>query len=495
MRCRIRFAAGGIACAVLITLPPCSAATAADEPVTTVGPATQVDDTVDPASRASVMASYKQLLALTEVPSGWSGDTTSCRAGDTTVAFKQATLDTVNWYRNLVGLTDATFSVEYNRLAQSAALMMSAAGTLSHSPGTDWPCFSEDGRTGAGSSNLALGASGPDAIHLYMDDPGAGNVRVGHRWWVLRPGTQVFGTGDTQNTNALHVTSNPLPGAEPAVAWPKPGHFPADILPSSRRWSFFPPREAGYGEPGYWSLSDASVTVTGPNGVVPVSNTLAESNRIVWEMPAEVELPSADSTYAVTIHGAKDDFDQVKGFRYEIILVPGEPPDTSISSGPGPWVSRGEAVFEFEEASHEAQCRLDNAKWKDCSSPVVYSGLSVGDHLFEVRNGNKWGWDPTPASAQFTVPERAVGQVAVKVRSVRRSSRLRLDVNPDLARGNYAVTIQRRVRGVWKTVRRTQTAGDNETRVLNLPRGVYRVKVPRQLGYAGARSRIVRLTR
>ena len=234
----------GAALAVVLTMPAgalCHAPVwATDEPIITIAPAAPVDATVDPRARDSVMQSFKQMAALAEVPSGWTGNKAACSAGETTAAFKQATLDTVNWYRNMVGLPDATFSAEYNRLAQGAALMMTAAGMLSHSPGPDWPCYSQEGSTGAGSSNLALGASGPNAIQMYINDPGSNNVSVGHRWWVLRPGAQVFGTGDTEDSNALHVTANPWPGIEPAVTWPKPGYFPAEGLPTSGRWSFAP---------------------------------------------------------------------------------------------------------------------------------------------------------------------------------------------------------------------------------------------------------------
>lgn len=83
----------------------------------------------------------------------------------------------------------------------------------------------------------------------------------------------------------------------------------------------------------------------------------------------------------------------------------------------------------------------------------------------------------------------------MKARSVVRSSRLRLDVDPDLSAGNYRVILQTRLKGVWADLRRVRTQGHPEVRVVNLPKGRYRVVVPAQRGMQSARSRPVRLAR
>jgi hypothetical protein len=124
---------------------------------------------------------------------------------------------------------------------------MSAQGSLSHTPPTNWACYTTNGAEAAGKSNIGLGADGPGVIDLYVDDPGSGgNAAVGHRRWILYPPTKIMGTGSIPGTggwaaNALWVIGGT--GSRPAqpawVAWPPQGFIPYQILPkNSQRWSF-----------------------------------------------------------------------------------------------------------------------------------------------------------------------------------------------------------------------------------------------------------------
>lgn len=479
--------------AAALTIPGSVAVARADR-VIVVDPAVPVDSTVDPRSRASVMASLPRLRRLARVPSAWSGDTGTCRAGDTSADFKQAVLDTVNWYRNMVGAPDAVLVPEYNRQAQEAALMMAAASKLSHAPSRDWPCWTESGSAGAGSSNLFLGPNGPEAVHGYIDDSGTNNTSVGHRWWILRPATRQIGTGDTDRSNALHVTGNAWYTAGPAVGWPSPGYFPAEMLPSSRRWSFFPPDETGE-----WDLSGAQVVVSGPGGPVATTTIDRSGDRVVWEMPASesIRVPAADTRYEVSVSGAvngQNDAD-VATFRYSLVLVPGLPPHTQITAGPANRVSSGSATFRFTPDS-DATCRLDTGRWRACWSPKRYTGLEEGSHVFAVRARNEWGWDRTPATLDFTVvkPDPRP-RLEVHARAVRKASRIRLDVDPDRAHGSYSVQVHQRGRGRWTTVRTLRTKSSRDQRVINLPAGRYRIVAPAQLGFLAGRSNTVRLAK
>jgi hypothetical protein len=71
---------------------------------------------------------------------------------------------------------------------------------------------------------------------------------------------------------------------------------------------------------------------------------------------------------------------------------------------------------------------------------------------------------------------------------------LRVDIDPDLNPSNYRFTVQKRRGGAWRTVRRTQTLGPQDLMVIDLPRGRYRVVVPRQHDLPGTRA-TVRLRR
>lgn len=84
------------------------------------------------------------------------------------------------------------------------------------------------------------------------------------------------------------------------------------------------------------------------------------------------------------------------------------PPETSVDSGPASTVTETAASFEFSssESGSTFECRLDGAAFSSCTSPKSYSGLAVGDHVFEVRATDAAGnTDSTPASHAWTIAE------------------------------------------------------------------------------------------
>lgn len=82
-----------------------------------------------------------------------------------------------------------------------------------------------------------------------------------------------------------------------------------------------------------------------------------------------------------------------------------EAPKTTITQAPTGPVGRAGVSLHFV-ASERAHfwCRVDGGAWSGCSSPAGYSGLSEGDHTFEVfamdTVGNR---EVTPAAAGFAV--------------------------------------------------------------------------------------------
>ncbi len=86
--------------------------------------------------------------------------------------------------------------------------------------------------------------------------------------------------------------------------------------------------------------------------------------------------------------------------------------------------------------------------------------------------------------------------VAVSVRSAS-SSKLGVDIDPDLTAGAWAFRVQRqRTDGSWRTLKATfRTRGAKETRIVDLPRGTYRVRVLPRMGLIEATSPAVTLSR
>jgi len=179
---------------------------------------------------------------------GSSADVSSCWAGTNSLAFVDATIRRINWFRALAGVP-ASVSRDDEECSsnQQAAVMMSANTALDHFPPPTWSCYTAGGANAASNSNLSLGSAGADAITGYIRDFGSGNIEVGHRRWVLYPQTQVMATGDvpSQGTNYAANTTwvfdanlyGPRPATrQPYVAWPPAGYAPYQVV--FPQWSF-----------------------------------------------------------------------------------------------------------------------------------------------------------------------------------------------------------------------------------------------------------------
>lgn len=291
---------------------------------------------IDTTDREAVRLFYNRLYLEPPVPIGWTGSHASGTAGATSAAFQASTLQRLNWYRAMAGLPAATtLSAEHSAKAQEAALMMSANNTLSHTPPSTWKFYSAAGAQAAGSSNLALGNIGPDAITAYMHDFGDNNAAVGHRRWILYPQTRSFGTGDVpgmlpsggapgiNGANALWVFDGNYGSARPRVrdefvAWPSKGYVPYQVV--FPRWSLSYPGA---------DFSQARVAVTRdgqPVGVTlePVFANSAGENTIVWLLASSAPngahaRPEADLAYRVTVSNVVVG-GQVRSFSYDVTV-------------------------------------------------------------------------------------------------------------------------------------------------------------------------------
>jgi len=268
---------------------------------------------VDISSRSSSAAFFYSYYAA-QPAIGWTGSQASCNAGTTTSAFKAAVIDRVAFYRAMAGVPSGIgLSATSSTSNQQAALMFSRNNQLSHSPPSNWACYTSAGAQAAGSSNIALGAYGVGAIDAYMKDAGGGNSAAGHRRWILYPQTQSFGTGDVPangsygSANSLWVWDSNVTGPRPStrdgyVAWPPPGYVPYQVV--FPRWSFSYPNA---------SFGGASVSVTLNGSSVPVSIDSSTAtgygeNTIVFRLNGMSDSgswgnPGTDKTYVVRISG------------------------------------------------------------------------------------------------------------------------------------------------------------------------------------------------
>jgi hypothetical protein len=145
------------------------------------------------------------------------------------------TLRRINGFRWLVGLDPVVDDPAVHTRQQSCAVMMYRNGSLDHSPPDTWRCYTSEGASGAGSSNLALGTgNSADTIDLYIDDRGVPSL--GHRRWVLNGPLGRVGIGFAGNAGCLGVFDRSSSTDRTWTSWPPPGFAPSDT--TGAWWSF-----------------------------------------------------------------------------------------------------------------------------------------------------------------------------------------------------------------------------------------------------------------
>ncbi len=267
------------------------------------------------------------------MPAGWTGSTGGCLIGTESPASLAATLHTVNTLRAFAGLAPVVFDDQLNRRALAAAVMMRAAGRLSHEPDPGWPCFSAEGAAGAGSSNLFLGRSGAAAMVGYVDDEGIDSL--GHRRWLLSPEAAVLGSGSTGTTNALLVSGGPAVAVAPntAVAWPPSGWVPWQWI--FRDWSL------ALGAPGQvvtFANPQVAVTIDGAlapvAGVTPIGGGYGSAATLKWQVAIADALTLGQHTIGVTVQGAIVDGQPLAPLSWATYAFQPDPPPPRFTSGP-----------------------------------------------------------------------------------------------------------------------------------------------------------------
>ena len=289
--------------------------------------------------RDAVVAAYRAEFEREQPDHEFTGNIAECDAGTTSQPFRDSVVQRVNWYRQMAGLKTVAERAEYSDAAQHAALMMSAQGSLSHYPDTDWACYTETGALGARSSNLGRGSVGVAGVDRYMRDTGSNNLSVGHRRWILYPQLLQIGTGNVPGTssqpgaNALYVVDDRHQGGvreqRGFVAWPPAGYVPAETVWG--RWSFQLPDA---------DFSKATVAVTDTHGPILVQVIDRDSRyggaAVVWAVHGDydsVQLPEprhGDKCYTVTLSRVTVAGAAQTPFQYATCLID---PGTESNSG------------------------------------------------------------------------------------------------------------------------------------------------------------------
>ena len=283
---------------------------------------------INTSDRAAILAAYSTEFNRAEPPMQWTGDVASCKPGTTSEAYQQSVLQRVNWYRAMAGVAHVPYLSELNAQQQASTLIQVATGSLSHYPPTSSPCWTQTGYDGAASSNISGGNHGVNAISSQLRDAGSNNAIVGHRWWLLHPMLKTVTSGDIPASagkwsgNSLNVTSTysspPSAPRDGFVAWPPPGYVPDDVV--YPRWSVM---AYGYGTVATPDFTNATVTVSGPDGPLSVSYDHKGSGRIVFTPSGFASAPiqvTTDTTYSVNVSGVTGG--SANSYSYQVIVTP-----------------------------------------------------------------------------------------------------------------------------------------------------------------------------
>lgn len=292
------------------------------DPVTTPGPTPAPVDSTDTTTqvakynRDSAIKDYQQMYLATEVLNvGWTGSTANCDPGSVPQSVHDAVIKRINYFRKITGLNyNCTLDASLIPAQQRTALMMAAAGDLSHEPDAGWPCYTADGADGAKKSNLRLGSAATDAVVAFMNDEEEYNEAVGHRRWLLYSKQSAFSHGSTYNTAVIHVLVRAENTKVPEfIAYPPASFVPYTVV--YHRWSFSIPGA---------DFANATVSMTHKGTDVPLqvvsrSDKIAD-NTIVWEPQQAIAEPTeGDLTYTVTVSGIGAAKKQ--SYIYDVIII------------------------------------------------------------------------------------------------------------------------------------------------------------------------------
>lgn len=312
---------GGTSAVPVVTSPvPAPAPAPAPSPTATPTPAPIASPT--PTPPAAIPTSWTAAAAsLYDVQP----DAASCRPGSLKASVKADFLARLNAIRALHQLPAVTYSNAEDAQEAESSLMMAVGKRLSHTPSSDWTCYTAGGAAAAGTSNLiggwgtGLGFDSEDEyLGLWLTE--GGSAAIGHRRWILNPflGKTSYGRvalilpdGSRASAASMRVfnfaANAPVPTGLPSyVAYPS-GDYPARYFDLAGYLSFsvVAGTSNAFGANANVSFARATITVTGPAGTLAVSNVTSDNdgyglaNNVQWRVAGL----QRGSSYTVRIAG------------------------------------------------------------------------------------------------------------------------------------------------------------------------------------------------
>ena len=262
-------------------------------------------------------------------------DVDTCRAGRLTQGAKARALEAMNEIRALHGLEPVQYSLHYDNQVQQASLIQAANGFPGHHPEPSGACYTAEGATGSGTSNLTgSGFPGDPAFHMVVltrDATYRSTVAaVGHRRWMLNPFAAYMSYGQVWGYSAQKVFgfhSEPTitpPIAVDFVAFPYET-YPFNIVGEGSPWSFSVVEDKGRlwgNQHPYFERATITVTRVSDGGNLIITNRYTDSsgyglpNLLSWN----VEGWDYDTFYEVEISGVGMKSGESRAFSYQVFI-------------------------------------------------------------------------------------------------------------------------------------------------------------------------------
>ncbi len=254
-----------------------------------------------------------------------------CNPGTTIDPSVQDALRRLNLFRWVSGAEPLTINDDWNGFARACAIIQSyLTPAISHFPEKTARCYTEQGYTASGQSELAGGSVNPAvAIDDLIFDTGDNNFHIlGHRQGMLDPLALLTGIGFAQPPEGAPATcvrmydgspGMPHSGLADVYSFPSPGHQPWELIAHSTYMTYDRLLEWSITVPEDVDATGGSVRLVHRKDTtwedVPVTSGkfLDERRHGLW---INLGVPSlAPGTYAVIVSGTS-----LPTFGYQIVF-------------------------------------------------------------------------------------------------------------------------------------------------------------------------------
>ncbi|NLM00661.1 MAG: leucine-rich repeat protein [Treponema sp.] len=290
-------------------------------------------------------------------------------------------LKSLNTIRYIAGLNEVELSNEYGKLAQLAASVNAANGTLTHRPqiisGMSEQTFAE-AQKGALESNLAKGQESlPLAILRLTRDAVSNNTKIDsmtHRRWILNPAMSKTGFGIADKVYAQYVmdasNENYLSDVS-VIIWP-PQNMPLELSTKDDPYSIFFTERFDFSENvkvtmtriadgNVWNFSDS--TTDGYFRKAEGGNNV-HKKYIAWK-PAKITDYMAGDVVEIIISGIKKDGKDYP-IKYNVNYFNALPKDEILN----------------ETLNIAKDCKIvSNGKYKNAGG---FSSININESLQEI---------------------------------------------------------------------------------------------------------------